>query len=135
MTERKPANVSFESWVETQIQKAQDRGQFDNLPGAGKPIPPDSPLDGEHWRVRKKMENEGLHYPNLADDLRKRIKEAQNEACAAPTDSAARAIVDRMNSEIHTYRISPPPGPPQILPLIDINQVLAARADGKSHTE
>lgn len=135
MTERKPANVSFESWVETQIQAAQDRGQFDNLPGAGKPIPPDSALDGENWWVRKKIANEGLHYPNLADDLRRRIADARKEAFAAPTDTAARAIVDRMNSEIHTFRISPPPGPPLILPLIDINEVLATRADGQPLTE
>lgn len=135
MTERKPANVSFESWVGTQIQAAQDHGQFENLPGTGKPIPSDSALDGENWWVRKKMETEGLRYPNLADDLLRRITEARNEACAAPTDAAARTIVDRMNSEIRTHRISPPPGPPLVLPLIDIDEVLAARADGTSHTE
>lgn len=135
MTERKPANVSFESWAETQIQAAQDQGQFENLPGNGKPIPPDSALDGENWWVRKKMETEGLRYPNLADDLLRRITEARNKACAAPTDAAARTIVDRMNSEIRTHRISPPPGPPLVLPLIDIDEVLAARADGTPHTE
>ena len=31
--------MSFhESWVEKQIREAQERGEFDNLPGAGKPL-------------------------------------------------------------------------------------------------
>ncbi|WP_082756961.1 DUF1992 domain-containing protein [Tsukamurella pulmonis] len=134
MTERKPASVSFESWVESQIQAAQDRGEFDNLTGAGKPIPPDSVLDGENWWVRKKMEREGLRYPNLADDIRRRIIEARSEAIAAPSAAAARAIVKRMNSEIHTHRISPPPGQPLILPLIDIDEVLGERARRNART-
>ncbi len=45
MTERKPPGVSFETWIDKQIREAADRGEFDNLPGAGKPIPDlDKPL-------------------------------------------------------------------------------------------
>jgi hypothetical protein len=40
MTERKPAGKSFTSWIDQQIQEAQDRGAFDDLPGTGKPSPP-----------------------------------------------------------------------------------------------
>src|ERR671924_901972 len=39
MTERKPPETSFTSWVDQQIAEAEKRGAFDNLPGAGKPIP------------------------------------------------------------------------------------------------
>jgi hypothetical protein len=35
MTERKPADMSFRSWVEQQISEAEERGAFDNLRGAG----------------------------------------------------------------------------------------------------
>ena len=38
MTERKPPGMKTEDWVEAQIKQAQNRGEFDNLPGAGKPI-------------------------------------------------------------------------------------------------
>ena len=31
---------NFESWIDRQIRQAQERGDFDNLPGAGKPLPP-----------------------------------------------------------------------------------------------
>jgi hypothetical protein len=44
MTERKPPGMSFESWVDKQIREATERGEFDGLPGAGKPI--DLPTGG-----------------------------------------------------------------------------------------
>jgi hypothetical protein len=39
MTERKPPGTSWETWIEAQIRVAMDEGAFDNLPGAGKPLP------------------------------------------------------------------------------------------------
>ena len=39
MTERKPPEKSFPSWIDQQIIEADKRGVFDNLPGTGKPIP------------------------------------------------------------------------------------------------
>ncbi|GAT83553.1 molecular chaperone DnaJ [Streptomyces sp. F-3] len=41
MTERKPPGIPFESWVDRQIREAQQRGEFDRLPGAGRPLPDD----------------------------------------------------------------------------------------------
>jgi hypothetical protein len=39
MTERKPSGMSFETWVDQQISRARERGAFENLPGAGRPLP------------------------------------------------------------------------------------------------
>lgn len=39
MTEQKPPGISWESWIEQQIREAQEAGAFDQLPGAGKPLP------------------------------------------------------------------------------------------------
>ena len=50
MTERKPPGVGFETWVERQIREATERGEFDNLPGAGKPVADlDKPHDELWW--------------------------------------------------------------------------------------
>jgi hypothetical protein len=50
----------FPHLTEKLIHAAQERGEFENLPGAGKPIPGlDEPYD-EHWWVRKWMAREGL---------------------------------------------------------------------------
>lgn len=36
---RKPRNLpSWEDWIDQQIQIAQERGEFDNLPGKGQPL-------------------------------------------------------------------------------------------------
>ena len=39
MTERKPREISFASWIDQRIAEAAEQGAFDDLPGAGKPIP------------------------------------------------------------------------------------------------
>ena len=39
MTERKPPGTSWETWIDAQIRLAGEQGAFDNLPGAGKPLP------------------------------------------------------------------------------------------------
>jgi hypothetical protein len=38
MTERKPPQMGFTSWIDLQIADAERRGVFDDLPGAGKPL-------------------------------------------------------------------------------------------------
>jgi len=60
MTERKPPGMSFTSWIDQQISEAEERGAFDDLPGAGKPLPnrPEDE-DGLAW-VRNWMRREGV---------------------------------------------------------------------------
>jgi hypothetical protein len=44
--QRRPKGLPFaqyESWIDRQIRQAQERGMFDNLRGAGKPLAPDDP--------------------------------------------------------------------------------------------
>ena len=70
MTERKPPGIGFGTWVERQIREAAERGEFDNLPGAGKPIADlDKPHD-ELWWVKDKLRREHLSYlpPTIASD-------------------------------------------------------------------
>lgn len=42
----------FESLVDQQIRLAQERGEFDTLPGAGKPLPGRGEPDDPHWWVK-----------------------------------------------------------------------------------
>jgi hypothetical protein len=60
MTERRPAGVNFETWIDRQIRDAADRGEFDNLPGAGKPLPGAGHADDENWWLRSYLEREGV---------------------------------------------------------------------------
>jgi hypothetical protein len=39
MTGRKPPGMSWETWIDRQIRQGMDNGDFDNLPGHGRPSP------------------------------------------------------------------------------------------------
>jgi hypothetical protein len=91
------------SLVERRIREAMDRGEFDNLPGAGKPIP-DLDVDYDPaWWVRKWVQRE-----RLTDRVRE-LRELRGEellrlrAGALKTvrgREAARRRIDRLDSEI-----------------------------------
>src|ERR1044072_6497050 len=58
MTEQKPAGKSWESWLEEQINRARDEGHFDNLEGAGKPLPGLTDGYDPDWWVKKLVQRE-----------------------------------------------------------------------------
>jgi hypothetical protein len=125
MTERKPPGVPFESWVDKQIRDAQGRGEFDQLPGAGKPLPPgtDTSYD-ELWWVRHKMAREGLAVlpPSLA--LRKEAEDALAAAYAARSERIVRKLVTDVNAKIRDMMFRPPPGPPLGMKPYDVEEVV-----------
>ena len=63
--------------VEQRIREAQARGEFDDLPGAGKPIPDLDHADDELTWVRKWMRREGIdlgtELKELTPDQRRRL--------------------------------------------------------------
>ncbi|MEU1510924.1 DUF1992 domain-containing protein [Streptomyces sp. NPDC005811] len=125
MTERKPPGVPFESWVDKQIRDAERRGEFDQLPGAGKPLPPgtDSTYD-ELWWIKRKMAREGLSVlpPTLA--LRKEAEDALAAAYAAPSERIVRKIVTDVNVKLRDMMFRPPPGPPLGMKPYDVEAVV-----------
>jgi hypothetical protein len=54
-----PNLKTFEGLTEHLIQRAMSEGQFDNLPGAGKPIELDETYD-ENWWIRQLIKREQL---------------------------------------------------------------------------
>ncbi|MDW4906141.1 DUF1992 domain-containing protein [Streptomyces sp. ADMS] len=125
MTERKPPGVGFESWVDRQIREAEARGEFAELPGAGKPLSDgrDTSYD-ELWWIKQKMAREGLSVlpPTLA--LRKEAEDALAAACTAPSEGAVIRIVTEINARIRDMMFKPPPGPPLGLKPYDVDDVV-----------
>lgn len=79
LTERKPLGMPAEDWVERQIRQAQERGDFDNLPGAGKPIPqrPSGTMEWVATKLREEnIDSTALLPPSLA--LRKEVENLQS---------------------------------------------------------
>jgi Domain of unknown function (DUF1992). len=111
MTERKPEGVEWESWVEQKIQEAMDRGDFDNLPGLGKPIADLALPYDELWWVRKKLRDEQLSVLPPALVLLKELDEAKERIAAASTEEEVRRLVAAINDRIiyvNSHTISAP---------------------------
>lgn len=115
----------IESLVEQQIREAQERGEFDDLPGAGKPIPDiDRPYQ-DTWWVKEKMRRENLSYLPPALQLRKDAQDAVDEARAARDENRARAILLAMNERILDALRKPPAGPPVTQQPLDVERIVA----------
>ncbi|MFD8479303.1 DUF1992 domain-containing protein [Kitasatospora sp. NPDC059673] len=127
MTDRKPPGVTFESWVDRQIREATERGEFDNLPGAGKPLAHENRPYHEMWWLREKLEREGLSSlpPSLA--LRNELHEALEAARLAPTEELLRKRLAEVNSRIDAALRRPLEGPPLGVAPVDIEAEVAAR--------
>jgi hypothetical protein len=133
MTERKPPGVSFESWVDKQIREAMERGEFDNLPGAGKPIPDlDKPYD-ELWWVKQKLRRENASYlpPTLV--LRKEAEDALAAASEAGSEADVRKIMAGINDKIREAIRKGLSGPPLNLMPFDVEDVVREWRRQHSH--
>ena len=124
MTERKPPGVSWQTWIDRQIEAGQERGEFDGLAGHGKPIDGiDRPRD-ELWWVRDKLKREGVnHLPPSLAILRKASK-AVEQALQATSEAEARRIVDEINAEIRQLNRLSVQGPPTTLMPYDVEEIV-----------
>ncbi|WP_285115985.1 DUF1992 domain-containing protein [Leifsonia sp. fls2-241-R2A-40a] len=108
--------------VEMTIQQAMRRGDFDNLPGSGKPLPG---LTGTHdpdWWIRRKIEREkltGLGPPALL--LRTEDKELDDRLDRLASETAVREHLDTFNRRIIEARRQLQGGPPVITPTRDVD--------------
>lgn len=130
MTDRKPPGMGFESWIDAQIRQARERGEFDDLPGSGEPIPDiDRPYD-ENWWVKRKLkrENVSLLPPTLR--LRKEAEDTLVEARRAPTEKRVRELLEGLNSKIREMNASSPPGPPLNLMPYDVDEFVRDEWEG-----
>jgi hypothetical protein len=124
MTERKPAGVSWESWVEGQIREGMERGEFDDLPGAGKPLPNiDQPHD-EMWWLREKLRRENVSFLPPALAVRKQLEDALDRIAKADTESAVRQIVAEINERIVQVNSRATSGPPSSLVPLNVDSVI-----------
>jgi hypothetical protein len=123
---RRPDRPRFENWVERQIREATERGEFDNLPGQGQPIPGLTGRDDENWWVKGFLEREKLPMPlptSLA--LRKEVADLQETLADVGDEQVVRAIIIDLNRRIvdsHRRRVD---GPPIVMRPVDVEQAVA----------
>jgi hypothetical protein len=110
------------AYVENAIQQAIRRGDFDNLPGAGKPLPG---LSGHHdpdWWIKRKIESEKLTGLGPAA-LRLRVESAElaETLDALTREEDVREAVEDFNRRVIEARRQLLGGPPVVTPTRDVD--------------
>lgn len=116
---------SMQGYVERQIRAAQERGDFDDLEGTGRPIADlDRPHD-ENWWIRRKLREEQFVAVPPALRLRRDVEEARARIVAAATEAEVMAEVAAINERIRLANATIVSGPPSTVWPLDIDRVLA----------
>ena len=128
MTERKPPGMSFETWIDRQISRAEESGAFADLPGAGRPLPlrpgPESTYEWAlRWASRENGGLAGMLPPGLA--LRKEREELPARVAGAPSESVVRTLVEDFNDRVREFWRRPQEGPPVAVGLADVAELVA----------
>jgi hypothetical protein len=117
--------MRYESWVERQVREAIERGEFDNLPGAGRPLPGINGREDENWWVKSLLEREQLPMPlptSLA--LRREVADLPQTLADVPDERTVRDIIEDLNRRIrdsHRRRLD---GPPIVVKPVDVEQTV-----------
>lgn len=114
-------------WVDLQVRRAMERGEFDNLPGAGKPIKGLGSTHDPDWWVKGLIEREritGVLPPALA--LRKEDAELDATLDRETTEKGVRRVVADFNRRVVEARRQLQGGPPVVTATRDEDAEVAA---------
>jgi hypothetical protein len=128
--EKKPPKVSWESWIERKIRESMERGEFDNLPGHGQPIPDLARPYDELWWLRKKLRDEQLSIDPPALVLRRELDDTRAGIAAAGTEGEVRRLVTAINERIVDVNSHITFGPPSDIVPLDVERVVAEWCGG-----
>ncbi|SNY49149.1 DUF1992 domain-containing protein [Paractinoplanes atraurantiacus] len=117
----------YESSIDRQLREAAERGEFDNLAGAGKPFADRGQEYDDDWWVKDWLRREGATAgvvpPTLA--LRRETEDLEEIVDRLTTESAVRERVDGLNERIRQANVGLMDGPPVILRPLDPGTVVA----------
>lgn len=122
----------FESTADRLVREAMERGEFDDLPGAGRPLEMTDAGDPDWW-IKRKLREAGDASALAPAEIQLRRQRAALLADLPhhPTDAEAQAAVAAFNALVKAQRVRPPtPGLPP-LPAATITCEEAAAARGR----
>ncbi len=120
----------YESAVEKAIREAQERGDFDNLPGAGKPLDLRDANDPDWWikryAARENLDLGGALPGALA--LRKEAATYPDSLMDVTTEQNVREIIEDYNRRVLADRLRPAVGklPPMLAKTLDVDDMVEA---------
>ncbi|MFI5776441.1 DUF1992 domain-containing protein [Nocardia sp. NPDC051570] len=127
MTDRKPPGASYEFWLDKQIREATERGDFDDLPGKGKPLPDaGKPYDENWWLTnylrRENVGGDGILPPALI--LARDLERLPETVARMNAEARVREYAGELNDRITNW-LRLPHGPYVHLAPVDIDELVA----------
>jgi hypothetical protein len=115
----------YESAVDRAIREATERGEFDDLPGAGKPLPMRHAGDPDWW-LKQLAEREQIS-PDLTVSLRREADGFPESLLDLPTEEAVRAVLEDFNERVKADWMRPRTGPssPLVARRVDVEDLVA----------
>lgn len=116
--------MPYESWIDEQIRLAQERGEFDDLPGAGRPIAGLHKSDPDWW-IKAKLAREGVEPPRSEPLLlRDEVRDLPATLDDARTEAEAREVLEDLNRRIRSSRLRRHALPAQVVATVDVEAEL-----------
>ena len=124
MTREKPPGKSWDSWIEELIDEANADGAFDDLPGAGKPLPGiDKPYDPDWW-VKQLVQREQITALPPALELLRKVESTLAAIWVLTHEADVRRRIEALNAEIGKVNGRVAEGPPTRLSSLDVESVV-----------
>jgi len=100
-------------WADLQVRRAIERGDFDDLPGAGKPLRLPEVHDPDWW-VKRLIEREKIEIAPPAIGLRREDAELDGQLDREGSPDGVRRVVEEFNRRIVEARRQLTGGPPVV---------------------
>ncbi|MEW1958188.1 DUF1992 domain-containing protein [Kineococcus sp. NPDC059986] len=124
---RKPFGTSFEDWIERQVREAHERGDFENLPGAGKPLPGlDREFTAEQWAADK-ARREGFDVSAMLPlplALRREREVLLRDLHQLGGERTVREVAADFNDRVRELYRRPADGPLVVVALLDVEALV-----------
>jgi len=115
-----------QTWVDLQVQQAMARGDFDDLPGAGKPIEDLGTTHDPDWWLKRLVERERIAVLPPSVQLRKEDAALDDRLAALGSEQEVRREVEDFNGRVVAARYRLPEGPPLVTMPRDVEETVAA---------
>ncbi|HEY7552131.1 MAG TPA: DUF1992 domain-containing protein [Hyphomicrobiaceae bacterium] len=124
MTARKPPGTSWETWIDAQIRVAREQGAFDNLPGAGKPLPNIGDEYDPDWWVKQLVKREQVSILPPSLELVRKVERELATVEKLDDEATVRRRVAALNAEIAKVNATVLEGPPTRLGTLNVDRVV-----------
>ncbi len=130
--------VSAKAWkliAEAKIEQAIKDGEFDNLPGFGKPLDLDLTHDGEFWWLKAKAQRENLSVLPPALILKREMQKRLDQILVLDSAAAVREATTDLNQWIIAANLKVLWGPPSEVQPLPVERVVEQWQESRGQRE